>query len=185
MKPSVINESLALIWCQHERPLLLRVLASFYQQYRIYIEQNSLSAQSAQQLAHDLKSVAPSCGASELAQFASQLAPPAPLPSATEQAQLIAHLRAVLSAIEADYPQALAGIQQTQKEPLQELRQALEQHNLNALSMFRQWAAEHALNWPAEVISDIQGALDSFDFKQAKHLLNEALNQYGRTQQQS
>ena len=183
MKNSVINESLALTWCQQERPLLLRVLASFYQQYHRYLRKSSLNAQSAQQLAHDLKSVAPGCGAGELAQFASLLAPPAALPSEAQQAQLLAHLRAVLSAIEADYPQALVLTQQAQKDPLQELRQALDQHNLNALGMFRQWATKHAQGWPVKVTSDIQHALDSFEFKQAKQLLNEALKKYGSSQQ--
>lgn len=183
MKSRVINESLALSWCQYERPLFMRVLASFYQQYHVYIEQSPASAQCAQQLAHDLKSVAPGCGASELALVASQLAPPAVLPSAMQQKQLLVHLRAVLNAIAADYPQALALTQQRQKDPLQELRQALDQHNLNALGMFQRWSAESAQTWPTEVISDIQHALDSFDFKQAMQLLNGALKKYGSTQQ--
>lgn len=183
MKSSVINESLALTCCQQERPLFLRVLASFYQQYAKYLQETYLPAQGAQQLAHDLKSVAPGCGASELAQYASMLAPPAALPSPAQQAELLAHLRTVLKAIESDYPEALALTQQAQKDSLQELRQALEQHNLNALSMFKQWATQQASAWPAKVTSDIQHALDSFDFKQAKQLLNQALNKYGSCQQ--
>jgi len=181
MNNRVIDETAALNWCQQERPLLVRVLASFYQQYRAYIELSQPGAADSQRLAHDLKSVAPSCGATALAEFADRIAPPAGLPTEAEQQQLLAHLRAALLCIESAYPEALALCEEKQQDRLQELRQTLDQHNLKAVTMFKSWAANCAPDWPLEVTQEIQHALDSFDFKQAKLLLDQALSKYGTT----
>lgn len=174
MTTQAIDESIALQWCQQQRPLMLRVLATFYQQYVAYLQPMSLTPAQTQQLAHDLKSTAPSCGATTLALIANQLAPPAPTPGKAERDQLLNALIEVLHSIQAHYPAAVAPVTNAQKNGLEELRQALEQHNLKSLIMFKQWANEHALHWPDGVVDRIQQALNSFDFKRARELLDTA-----------
>lgn len=175
MTHQVIDESIAMQWCQHQRPLMLRVLASFYQQYRQYLQPCVLTPDHTQQLAHDLKSSAPNCGATALSLIAQQLAPPSPAPSEAAQQRLLNALTDVMRSIELYYPAAMALVDNGQKDRLQELRQALEQHNLRAVVIFEAWAAEYARHWPEQVVGDIQHALNTFDFKHAQSLLNTAL----------
>ena len=180
---TLIDEEVARSWCGGDPALVERLWRSFYQQFASTPEQ--LSPGEAQDLAHNLKNLAPYCGATRLGDTAQQLAPPAPPPTPRQISTLLRHLREVLQALkswlaELDQPVYMVHDERREIAALDALIQLLQLHNFSALGAFDEWAAEFALDWPRETIDDIKQALQTFNFERAQHLLKAAYRARGR-----
>lgn len=179
----LVDENVARAWCSGDQALVERLWRSFYQQFMQIPEH--LSPSEAQELAHNLKNLAPYCGATQLGITAQQLAPPAPLPSQTQIAVLVSNLREVLAALQTRLPELKPAATDTHAEAreitmLWAVIELLQVHNFRALSAFKTWATEFALDWPCETIDDIEHALHRFDYKHAEGLLKAAYRAHGR-----
>ena len=179
----LVDENVARAWCSGDQALVECLWRSFYQQF-IQITA-PLSPTQAQELAHNLKNLAPYCGATKLGITAQQLAPPAPLPNQTQIAVLLSDLREVLAALQTRLPELKPAATDTRAEArevttLWAVIELLQVHNFSALSAFKTWATEFALDWPCETIDDIEHALHRFDYKHAEGLLKAAYRAHGR-----
>lgn len=162
--------------CGGKVTLYHRLLESFFHQYQPWISNQCVRSpvppEQMQQLAHNLKSTAPTIGATDLSQLASELAPPAPPPTESQSATLLQSLGQTLQAIHHQFPGC------THSDRVKELLRRLEQHNIEALSLYDNWAIEQAPHWPDTLLHGIKNALESFDFEQAQQLLEQGLTDF-------
>ncbi|RUO29644.1 hypothetical protein [Aliidiomarina soli] len=159
--------------CQHKQTLYHSVLESFVQQHAALLRCETLTGEQAQELAHNWKSTAPACGARSLADLATSLAPPAPLPSAGQSQQLLELAQDTLKQIQAQLNSSNNAVKTTSL--TKELLQKLEQHNLSAVTLLNSWASCDAAHWPDDDLADIELALQAFDFERAKQLVMQGL----------
>lgn len=169
VKYNALDPALGLAHCQHKKSLYDAVLQSFYSQHHELLQRQALASEDCQALAHSIKSTALACGAQRLHQLACELAPPASTPSDIQCAALLQALQDVLHSI------AEQGIANFQDSSLKrQFVQALEQHNLSAVSLFKVWAEEAAADWPPARLQQIEEALAAFDFNRALELVENA-----------
>ncbi|RUO26471.1 hypothetical protein CWE09_07120 [Aliidiomarina minuta] len=161
-----------LAYCQLNKQLYYKVLHSFYRQYHYLKQRSQLTPESTAQLAHSLQSTAPPGGALRLAKLAKKLAPPAPLPEPQACKILLDAVQHTLVAIEAYLPEP------QQENRTKDLLSQLEQHNIEAIKLFKEWSAQEAKSWPSEYQNQIHQALLVFDFKQAYNLLLQGLKKF-------
>lgn len=175
----LVDKDVARTWCSGDKALVERLWRSFYQQFAQ--TPDHLGPGAAQDLAHNLKNLAPYCGAITLGAIAQQYAPPAPPPSQAQTAILLSHLREVLSALEVHLPGLGQPAAETREvQTFKRLTHLLQTHNFKVLAAFDEWTAEFALDWPHESIDDIGRALHAFEFKEAQGLLRGAYLAHGR-----
>lgn len=162
--------------CGGKVTLYHRLLESFFHQYQPWIRHqyahSQVSPAQVQQAAHNLKSIAPAIGALTLSELACELAPPAPPPSAAQSATFIATLNQTLQAIQEQFPSC------THNDRVKELLRRLEQHNIEALNLYDNWASEQAAHWPKTLQQAIKNALEAFNFEQARQLLQQGLTDF-------
>lgn len=164
---NALDPALGLAHCQHKKALYDAVLQSFYSQHHELLQRQSLASEPCQQLAHSIKSTALACGAERLHQLACELAPPANAPS---EAQCAALLQAVQDVLHSIAEQGIVDLQDSSLH--RQFVQALEQHNLSAVSLFKVWAEEAAADCPSARLAQIEEALAAFDFERALKLVD-------------
>lgn len=182
MTKTIIDKAYALRWCNHNEAHFERVLTTFYQRYHD-VSWSSLSPADVRRIAHDLKNLAPACGAPQLADYAASLTLPAPLPTAQQQDTLRQHLHTTLQAIADQYPQLVYTGQQydtsTTQKLYNELIQQLDQHNLKSLSLFEQWVSSYISEamapQPQIDVTAIREVLQRFHFPHAKQMIQAAV----------
>lgn len=173
---ALLDVDYGLAVCQHKQALYQSVLESFVQQHAALLGCEALTAEQAQELAHNWKSTAPACGARALADLAVSLAPPAPLPSASQTQHLLELAQRTLRQVQTQLNSSGSAVKTTSL--TKELLQKLEQHNLSAVTLFNSWASCNAAHWPDDYLADIELALQAFDFERAKQLVVQGLGSY-------
>ncbi|MGX5913294.1 hypothetical protein ACR0ST_00980 [Aliidiomarina sp. Khilg15.8] len=172
----MLDADAGLARCGGKVALYHRLLESFFYQYQPWLntpmDAASIAPAQAQQLAHNLKSTAPAIGATPLSELASELAPPAAEPTEQQSETLLLCLNQTLQAIQARFPTC------THNEQVKELLRRLEQHNIEALNLYENWVREQANHWPKTTLHAIKSALDSFNFEQARQLLQQGLTDF-------
>lgn len=172
----MLDTDAGLARCDGKVALYHRLLESFFHQYQPWVRDQHAHSQvppaQVQQAAHNLKSIAPAIGALTLSQLANELAPPAPAPTAAQSDTFIATLNQTLQAIQTQFPAC------THSDRAKELLRRLEQHNIEALNLYDNWASEQAAHWPQTLLQAIRNALDAFNFEQARQLLQQGLTDF-------
>lgn len=172
----MLDADAGLARCGGKVSLYHRLLESFFYQYQPWLNYPAdapvYSGAEIQQLAHNLKSVAPAIGAAPLSRLAADLAPPAPQPLPPQSEALLTCLGQTLQSIHKQFPPS------THNDQVKELLRRLEQHNIEALSLFDNWVREQAGHWPQNTRLAIKGALDAFHFEQAHELLRQGLKDF-------
>lgn len=172
----MLDADAGLARCGGKASLYHRLLESFFHQYQPWVDSHpdaaSLPSEQVQQLAHNLKSIAPAMGATPLSVVARELAPPAPPPTPHQSGLLLSTLNDTLLAVQTQFPRCC------QNDRVKELLRRLEQHNIEALHLYDEWVSEQASHWPQSSLSAIRNALDDFNFEQAQGLLQQGLRDF-------
>lgn len=172
----MLDADAGLARCGGKASLYHRLLESFFHQYQPWVHSHPdaalLPPEQVQQLAHNLKSIAPAVGATQLSTVARELAPPAPPPTSQQSGILLSTLTDALLAVQTQFPRCC------QNDRVKELLRRLEQHNIEALYLYDEWVSEQASHWPQSSLAAIRNALNDFNFEQAQSLLQRGLRDF-------